>query len=83
MGEMLDQISIYIYRKRREEKIRAEFGSFTEVAFPLTCLFVMSTCSQIECTMESPPEMSELRDLVSQTEFLNKDPLEELLAENA
>lgn len=33
--------------------------------------------------MESPPEMSDLRDLISQSEMLRKDPLDELLAENA
>ena len=30
--------------------------------------------------MESPPEMAELRDLLSQREFLGRDPMEELLA---
>lgn len=31
--------------------------------------------------MESPPEMSELRDLISQSEMLRNDPLDELLAQ--
>jgi hypothetical protein len=33
--------------------------------------------------MESPPELTELRDLLLQTELLRQDPLDQLLAENA
>ena len=43
------------------------------------CCFI----SQVECTMESPPAMSELRDLISQMEFLSVDPLDALKAEQA
>lgn len=37
--------------------------------------------SQIECTMESPPEMADLRDLLARMELLRRDPIAELLAE--
>jgi len=39
--------------------------------------------SEVECTMESPPEMAELRDLIAQIEFLKADPMAALRAEQA